>query len=178
MRLISDNKSGFDFAAKRYTKTVKEMPSILEDSYLQSTCQREMKYFDSVIPIRENVLRLSLLTMNLLNRPNDGFGLILQVHGMEQRVSSGVVLAVAHVAWFSLSSEGLGKSLMVDAGYVALTGQAILGWSLVSACGVLGLVAGRPPRLGLAGTTARLGGTRRRHRPGPAGRHCVRQLRR
>lgn len=54
--IIRDNKSGFDFAAKRYTKTVKEMPSILEDVFSKHV-PGEMKYFDSVIPIRENVLR-------------------------------------------------------------------------------------------------------------------------
>jgi hypothetical protein len=65
----------------------------------------------------------------------------------------GVVLALAHVAWFSLSNDKLGKPT-VGAAYVALTGLAVLGWSLVSACGVLGLATGRPPRLGLACTPA------------------------
>ena len=65
----------------------------------------------------------------------------------------GVVLALAHVAWFLLGSDKLGNPT-VDAGYAALAGLAVLGWSLVSACGVLALATGRPPRLGLAGVTA------------------------
>lgn len=65
----------------------------------------------------------------------------------------GVVLALAHVAWFSLSNDKIGKPA-VGAAYVALTGLAVLGWSLVSACGVLGLATGLPPRLGLACTPA------------------------
>jgi hypothetical protein len=62
----------------------------------------------------------------------------------------GVVLALAHLAWFSLNSD----RATVDAGYVVLAGLAVLGWSLVVACGVLGLVTGRPPRPGLPGVAA------------------------
>lgn len=65
----------------------------------------------------------------------------------------GIVLALAHVAWFSLSSDQLGKP-RVGAGHVVLTGLAVLGWSLVGACGVLCLATGRPPRLRLAGVSA------------------------
>lgn len=62
----------------------------------------------------------------------------------------GVVLALAHLAWFSLNSD----ISTVDAGHAALAGLAVLGWSLVVACGVLGLVTGHPPRLGLSGVAA------------------------
>lgn len=65
----------------------------------------------------------------------------------------GLVLALAHVAWFSLSNDKLGKPT-VGAGFMALTGLAVLGWGLVIACGVLGLATGHPPRRGLAGTAA------------------------
>lgn len=62
----------------------------------------------------------------------------------------GVVLALAHLAWFSFNDE----RPTIDAGYVALSGLAVLGWSLVVACGVLCLSTGHPPRLGLAGLAA------------------------
>lgn len=65
----------------------------------------------------------------------------------------GVVLALAHVAWFLLSSDKLGRPT-VGAGYVALIGLAVLGWCLVCTCGVLSLATGHPPRRGLAGVTA------------------------
>lgn len=65
----------------------------------------------------------------------------------------GVVLALAHLAWFSLNSDTLGTPTM-DTGYAAVTGLAVLGWSLVVACGALGLATGRPPFLGLAAIAA------------------------
>jgi hypothetical protein len=52
---IKANKSEFDFAAKRYKKTVEEMPSLLQDVYSKHVPD-EMKYFESVIPIRLTVL--------------------------------------------------------------------------------------------------------------------------
>jgi hypothetical protein len=52
---IKANKSEFDFAAKRYKKTVEEMPSLLEDVFSKHVPD-EMKYFESVIPIRLAVL--------------------------------------------------------------------------------------------------------------------------
>lgn len=65
----------------------------------------------------------------------------------------GIVLALAHIAWFSLNSDKLGMPT-AHASYVALTGLAVLGWCLVSACGVLSLATGHPPRQGLARVTA------------------------
>jgi hypothetical protein len=52
---IKANKSEFDFAAKRYKKTVEEMPSLLQDVFSKHVPD-EMKYFESVMPIRLNVL--------------------------------------------------------------------------------------------------------------------------
>ena len=52
---IKANKSEFDFAAKRYKKTVEEMPSLLEDVFSKHVPD-EMKYFESVMPIRLDVL--------------------------------------------------------------------------------------------------------------------------
>ncbi|WP_309108627.1 hypothetical protein [Arthrobacter sp.] len=52
---IKANKSEFDFAAKRYKKTVEEMPSLLEDVFSKHVPD-EMKYFESVMPIRLAVL--------------------------------------------------------------------------------------------------------------------------
>ncbi|MDI3213272.1 hypothetical protein [Arthrobacter sp. AL12] len=54
-KTIKASKSEFDFAAKRYTKTVKEMPSLLEDVFSKHVAG-EMKHFDSVIPLRSTVL--------------------------------------------------------------------------------------------------------------------------
>lgn len=65
----------------------------------------------------------------------------------------GVVLALAHLAWFSLNSDTLGTPAM-DTGYAAVTGLAVLGWSLVVACGALSLATGKPPFLGLAAIAA------------------------
>lgn len=53
---IKANKSEFDFAAKRYTKTVKEMPSVLE-AVFSTHVSAEMKYYGSVISLREDVLK-------------------------------------------------------------------------------------------------------------------------
>ena len=53
---ITANRSEFDFAAKRYTKTVKEMPSLLEDVF-STHVPAEMKYYDSVVPMRLEVLK-------------------------------------------------------------------------------------------------------------------------
>ena len=52
---IKANKSEFDFAAKRYKKTVEEMPSLLQDVFSKHVPD-EMKYFESVMPIRLAVL--------------------------------------------------------------------------------------------------------------------------
>ena len=52
---IKANKSEFDFASKRYKKTVEAMPSLLEDVFSKHVPD-EMKYFESVIPIRLAVL--------------------------------------------------------------------------------------------------------------------------
>lgn len=41
----------------------------------------------------------------------------------------------------------------LDSSFRSMAWLAALGWSLVSACGVLALETGRPPRLGLAGVT-------------------------
>jgi hypothetical protein len=52
---IEANQSEFDFAAKRYKKTVEEMPSLLQDVFSKHVPD-EMKYFESVMPIRLAVL--------------------------------------------------------------------------------------------------------------------------
>lgn len=54
-KAIKASNSEFSFAAKRYTKTVKEMPSLLEDVFSKHVAD-EMKHFDSVIPLRSKVL--------------------------------------------------------------------------------------------------------------------------
>jgi hypothetical protein len=65
----------------------------------------------------------------------------------------GVVLALAHLAWFSLNSDKLGDPI-ADVFHVALIGLAVLGWSLVVACGVICLATSHTPRIGIAGIAA------------------------
>lgn len=68
----------------------------------------------------------------------------------------GLVLALAHVAWFSLNDDRLGEAT-ADSAYVALTGLAVLGWLLVITCGALALATGRAPHPALAGSAAGAG---------------------
>lgn len=52
---IKANQSAFDYASKRYLSTVKEMPSLLDDVFSKHVPD-EVKYYDTVIPARLNVL--------------------------------------------------------------------------------------------------------------------------
>lgn len=53
---IAASEAEFDFAADRYTTTVKEMPTLLEEVF-STHVAGELEHFDSVIPLRLTVLK-------------------------------------------------------------------------------------------------------------------------
>ena len=56
---INENKAGFDFAAKRYISTVKELPTLYDNVYSKDV-PAKIKSFEQLIGVRTNVLSLVL----------------------------------------------------------------------------------------------------------------------
>ena len=53
---IKNNRSEFDFAAKRYLNGVKDMPTLVEDVFSKNVSE-QIKHHDTVIPLRVQVLK-------------------------------------------------------------------------------------------------------------------------
>ncbi|WP_091465734.1 hypothetical protein [Paenarthrobacter nitroguajacolicus] len=53
---IKNNRSEFDFAAKRYLNGVKDMPTLVEDVFSKNV-SAQIKHHDTVIPVRVQVLK-------------------------------------------------------------------------------------------------------------------------
>ncbi|WP_309073681.1 hypothetical protein [Paenarthrobacter sp.] len=53
---IRNNRSEFDFAAKRYVSGVKDMPTLVEDVFSKNVAA-QIKHHDTVIPVRVQVLK-------------------------------------------------------------------------------------------------------------------------
>ncbi|WP_420180314.1 hypothetical protein [Paenarthrobacter sp. TA1.8] len=53
---IKNNRSEFDFAAKRYVSGVKDMPTLVEDVFSKDVAA-QIKHHDTVIPLRVQVLK-------------------------------------------------------------------------------------------------------------------------
>lgn len=53
---IKNNRSEFDFAAKRYLNGVKEMPTLVEEVFSKNVAA-QIKHHDTVIPVRVQVLK-------------------------------------------------------------------------------------------------------------------------
>lgn len=56
---IRNNRNDFDYAAKRYLAGVKEMPDLVEKVFAEDVAAA-IKYFGSVIPLREQILKDSI----------------------------------------------------------------------------------------------------------------------
>lgn len=56
---IKNNRSEFDFAAKRYVNGVRDMPTLVEDVFTKDVAD-QIKHHDAVIPIRVQVLKDAL----------------------------------------------------------------------------------------------------------------------
>ncbi|MGR0158734.1 hypothetical protein [Paenarthrobacter nitroguajacolicus] len=56
---IKNNRSEFDFAAKRYLNGVKEMPTLVEEVFSKNV-SAQIKHHDTVIPLRVQVLKDSI----------------------------------------------------------------------------------------------------------------------
>ena len=54
---ITESQAGFDFAAKRYVTTVKEMPTLYSDVY-DKTVPAKLKNLGGLIDVRSKVLKL------------------------------------------------------------------------------------------------------------------------